>query len=83
MAELNLYRVRTEVEDDPAYKSITVLVAAPDAKTARRIAKQGAKDYYLDNAGGWGIAKQTKATIFSCTRVPLEEGVLQAGEERF
>lgn len=74
----NLYQVFVSVEDDPAAEDYTVVVAASDAKDARRMAKDAAIDQYNAEAGGWSSAP--KAIVRSCKRLsPPWRGVILAG----
>jgi len=53
MSKLYWYRVEVYVEDDPAHFGATVLVLAPNAIEAKRLAKPAAISAYNNQAGGW------------------------------
>jgi len=55
MSKLYWYRVEISITDDPAHFGATVLVLAPNAIEAKRLAKPAAISAYNNAAGGWSL----------------------------
>lgn len=78
MSEPRLYVAHVDVEDDPAYAHYRVVVTAETRSQAMKLAKEGAREAYRDEAGGWSL--DPKTTLFSCRLLPLNVVGIVAAE---
>lgn len=74
---MTLYIAEVEVEDDPYQGEGTVIVEADDLKTALRLVREGARDVYNVNAGGW--SHKPKVHVSSCKRLRTKPNTLVMG----